>query len=122
MGTVFKKQTTRAVPAGAEVVEKGGERVARWRVRGKLRTAPLTTGASGDDRIATESATFFAKYRDANGQVAVRPTGCKDKQAAEQMLKKWEREAEQIKTGTLDKKALDAVKQAAVPLEEHLTA
>jgi hypothetical protein len=40
MGTVFKKQTTRPVPAGAEIVTRGTGRVARWRVRGKLRTAP----------------------------------------------------------------------------------
>src|SRR5688500_3110104 len=111
MGTVFKKQTTRAVPAGAEIVAKGGKRIARWRVRGKLRTAPVTKGAGGADRIVTESATYFAKYRDAGGKVVVRPTGCRDKQAAEQLLKKWEREGEQVKSGTLDKKALDAAKQ-----------
>ncbi|HVL15409.1 MAG TPA: hypothetical protein VM529_22750, partial [Gemmata sp.] len=122
MGTVFRKQTTRSVPTGAEIVEKGGGRIARWRVRGKLRTAPLTQGSAGVDRIVTQSATYFAKYRDAGGKVVVRPTGCRDKQAAEQVLKRWEREGEQIKSGTLDRKALDAAKQAAVPLEEHLTA
>src|SRR4051794_31179702 len=122
MGTVFKKQTTRAVPVGAEIVEKGGARLARWRVRGKPRTAPVTKGEGGTDRIVTESATYFAKYRDGAGKVVTRPTGCRDKQAAEQMLKKWEREAEQVKSGTLDRKALDAAKQAAVPLEEHLAA
>src|SRR6478735_1776184 len=111
MGTVFRKQTTRAVPAEAEIVEKGGGRIARWRVRGKLRTAPLTNGEGGTDRIVTESATYFAKFREAGGKVVVRPTGCRDKQAAEQMLKKWEREGEQVKAGTLDKKALDAAKQ-----------
>jgi len=34
-------------PAGAEIVEKKGERVARWRVRGKLRVAFLTKGSDG---------------------------------------------------------------------------
>lgn len=121
MGTVFKKQTTRAVPAGAEIVEKSGERIARWRVRGKPRTAPVTQGEGGGDRIVTESATYFAKFRDSDGKPVTRATGCRDKQAAEQLLKKWERETEQVKSGTLDKKALDAAKQAAVPLEEHLT-
>ena len=122
MGTVFKKQTTRAVPAGAEVMGKGGKRFARWRVRGKVRTAPLTTGAGGGDRIVAESATYFAKYREAGGKVVTRPTGCRDRQAAEQLLKKWEREGEQIKSGTLDRKALDAARQSAVPLEDQLAA
>lgn len=122
MGTVFKKQTTRSVPAGAEVVEKKGERLARWRVRGKLRVASLTKGSDGADRIVTESGTYFAKYRDADGAAVVRATQCRDKQAAEQLLKKWEREVEQVKSGTLDRKALDAAKQASAPLEDHLAA
>src|SRR5688572_14111793 len=113
MGTVFKKLTTRPVPPGAEVTVRNGERVARWRVRGKVRTARLTTGAGGADRIVTESATYFAKYRDADGAVRTRPTGCRDRQAAEQLLKRWEREVEQVRAGTLDRKALDAARQSA---------
>ena len=122
MGAVFKKQSTRVVPAGAEIFTKDGERLARWQVRGKLRTAPLTKGEDGSDRIVTESATYFAKFRDASGKPETRATGCRDKQAAEQLLKKWEREVEQVKSGTLDRKALDAAKQAAVSLETHLIA
>ncbi len=122
MGTVFKKQTTRAIPAGAEIVEKGGERVARWRVRGKLRTASVTTGEGGGDRIITESATYFAKYRNAAGVVVIKPTGCRDRQAAEQLLKRWEREDEQVKAGTLDQKSLDIGRLSTIPLEDHLTA
>jgi integrase len=122
MGTVFKKQTTRAVPAGAEITPKGSKRVARWRVRGKLRTAPVTKGKDGNDRIVTESSTYFAKYRDSDGVVVMKPTACRDKQAAEQMLKKWERVVDQVKAGTLDRKSLDAAQQGAAPLEEHLKA
>ncbi|OWK44031.1 tyrosine-type recombinase/integrase [Fimbriiglobus ruber] len=122
MGTVFKKQSTRAVPAEAEIVQKGGKRFARWRMRGKIRTAPLTTGVEGGDRIVTESSTYYAKYRDASGEVLVKPTGCRDRQAAEQLLKKWEREVEQIKSGTLDRKALDVARLAIAPVEEHLAA
>ncbi len=120
MGTVFKKQTTRQVPPGAEIVTKGGSRVARWGVRGKLRTAPLTTREGGVDRIVTESSTYFAKYRDAEGVLQIVPTGCRDRQAAEQMLKKWERKVEQIKAGTLDRKSLDVSRLAGAPLEDHL--
>ena len=122
MGTVFKKQTTRPLPADAEIVVKGGERVARWRMRGKVRSARVTTGTDGSARVVTESGTYFAKYRDADGSVVTRPTGCRDKQAAEQLLKKWEREAEQVKAGTLDRKALDTARRASAPLEDHLAA
>src|SRR5262245_52999571 len=122
MGSVFKKTFTKPVPADAEMFEKKGRRFARWRVNGKLSQALLTKGTNGTDRLLIEGRTFYAKYRNASGEVLTRATGCRDKQAAEQLLKKWEREAEQVKSGTLDRKALDAAKQAAVPLEEHLTA
>jgi integrase len=54
--------------------------------------------------------------------VVERPTGCRDRQAAEQLLKEWEREVEQIKAGTLDARALGAARKAAAPLEDHLAA
>ena len=44
MGSVFRKSYTKPIPAGAEVVAKNRQRVARWRVRGRLRSAPLTAG------------------------------------------------------------------------------
>jgi integrase len=121
MGSVFRQKITRPLPAGAEVVTRNGERVARWRVRGKLRTAPLTTGEDGSDRILTEARTYTARFRDHTGKVVTRPTGCKDEQAARQMLAGWEREAEQIKAGTLDAKDLDTSRKAAAPLEDHLS-
>jgi hypothetical protein len=119
---VFEKTTTRPVPDGAVIVGKDGKQVARWRVRGKLRAAPLTTGADGQPRIATRAATDTAKYRDHAGAVVERATGCRDGQAARQMLAKWEREAEQIKTGTLDARHLDSARRAATPVVEHLDA
>src|SRR5262249_6696627 len=106
MGSVFRKSYTKPVPAGADIVQKNGQRVARWRVRGKLKTAPLTTGDGGADRLLIESRTYYAKYRDHTGAVVTRPTGCRDEQAARQILARWEREVEQIKAGTLDAKDL----------------
>ncbi|MDB5310437.1 MAG: hypothetical protein JWO38_4639, partial [Gemmataceae bacterium] len=67
-------------------------------------------------------ATYYAKYRDAAGVVQLVTTGCRDRQAAEQLLKKWEREVEQIKAGTLDRKTLDVARMAGVSLDEHLAA
>ena len=119
MGSVFKKQTTRGLPAGAEVVAKGGKSVARWRVKGKLRTTPLSAHGT---RIVTDSATYYAKFRGHDGVVVTRPTGCRDRQAAEQHLAKWEREVEQIKAGTLDPAALAVAKHTSTPLADHFDA
>ncbi|MGL6073421.1 MAG: tyrosine-type recombinase/integrase [Fimbriiglobus sp.] len=120
MGTVFKKSITRPVPDGAEIIEKNGQRFARFRVRGKLRTAQLTINEDGQDRITTKAGTYTAKFRDHLGQIVEKPTGCRDEQAARQTLAKWEREVEQIKAGTLDPAKLDIVRQGSKPLVEHL--
>ena len=47
MGTVFKKQTTRPLPVGADIFTKGGQRFARWKAGKRTRTAKLTTGRDG---------------------------------------------------------------------------
>lgn len=91
MGTVFKKQTTRPVPPGAEIIVRKGERLARWKVKGKARLAPLTVGQDGGERIVTEAATYTAKFRDGAGLVQEVATGCRDADAARQVLADLER-------------------------------
>src|SRR5687768_2813812 len=98
MGTVFKKQTTRPLPAGAEIFVRKGERFARWKTKGKTRTAAMTTGKDGADRIVTESSFYVAKYRDGSGVVRVEPTGCRDETSARQVLAGLERKAELIRS------------------------
>ena len=45
-----------------------GVRLARWRdAKGKTKTAPVTTGKDGADRIRDESSTYVARYRDGDG-------------------------------------------------------
>ncbi|MFO0851838.1 MAG: tyrosine-type recombinase/integrase [Gemmataceae bacterium] len=51
-----------------------------------------------------------------------RATGCRDEQAARQVLARWEREVERIRAGTLDPAELDAARRAATPLVDHLAA
>jgi integrase len=120
MGSVFKKTTTRPVPRGAEVVERQGLRFARWRVRGKPRTAPLTTGADGADRIVTESRTYFAKYRDGAGAVRVEATGCRDEQAARAKLAEMERRAELVRSGVLTRAEGATADHRDTPLTDHI--
>ena len=67
MGTVFRKQTTRPLPAGAELFTKSVQRFARWKAGKRTRTTKLTTGRDGSERIVTQSATYFANDRDGEG-------------------------------------------------------
>jgi integrase len=123
MGTVFRKQVTRPLPAGAEMVARKGERVARWRdKRGKLRTAPITTGRDGSERIVTESLYYVAKYRDGSGTVQVVPTGCKDETAARSVLAELERTAELIRSNVITAAEAATGEHQATSLEEHFAA
>src|SRR6516165_7463381 len=102
MGSVYKKTVTRPLPPGAEFVERKGVRLARWRdASGKAKTAPLTTGKDGTERIRDESSTYFAKYRDGNNHVVEVPTGCRTEDAARQVLADLEPKAERLRAGLI---------------------
>ncbi len=118
MGTLFRKRTTRSLPTGAECFTKAGERFARRRSRGKADTAAIT-GTPEIPRIVPSSKTFTARYRDRTGIVVERPTGCRDRQAAEQLPGKWEREVEQVRAGILDPKQLETARASTTALETH---
>ena len=98
MGTVFKKTFTKPLPAGAEIFTRKGERFARWKdSKGRTRTAALTIGKDGSDRVAIESPFYVAKYRDGRGIVREVATGCRDETAARSVLGDLERRAELVK-------------------------
>jgi integrase len=123
MGTVFRKQTTRPLPRGAEIFTRKGERFARWKDRrGKTRTAPLTVGEDGSDRIVTESRTYTAKYRDGAGVVREEATGCRDETAARQVLADLERKAELVRSGVMTAAEAAIGDHQAAPLAEHFEA
>ncbi|QEH33951.1 site-specific tyrosine recombinase XerC [Aquisphaera giovannonii] len=97
MGSVFRKTTTRPVPAGAKISTQGGRLVARWDGKGKRAMAPVVTLPDGRQAIRQESSTYFAKYRDHDGTVKVVPTKCQDKSAAEHFLANLEKRADRIR-------------------------
>src|SRR5579872_6262704 len=121
MGTVYRKTYTKPLPAGAELFMRAGQQFARWKdAKGKTRTAKLTTGAAGAERILIEAKTFTAKYRDGSGIVVETATGCRDETAARRVLGELERRGELVKSGVMTA-AEDAIAdQQPVLLAEHL--
>jgi integrase len=98
-------------------------RFARWRDgKGKVRTAPLTAGRDGSERIRDESRTFFARHRDGNGVVVEVPTGCRDESAARQVLADLERRAERLRVGVLTPAEARSAEHLATPIGEHVDA
>ena len=123
MGTVYRKTATKPLPASAEIFIRVGQRFARWKdAKGKSRTAALTIGTDGTDRIVVEARTFTAKYRDGSNVVRETATGCRDETAARSVLADLERRAELVKAGVMTS-AEDAVADhQSVPFARHVAA
>ena len=123
MGTVYKPTATKPIPEGAERVTRKGKRFARWRDgKGKTRTAPITVGQDGAERIVIESSKYVARYRDGNGVVRVKPTGCRDEQAARSVLADLERRAELVRSGVMTSEEDAVSRHQETPLSEHFDA
>src|SRR5262249_54414709 len=123
MGSVFKKTVTRPLPPGAEIVVRQGVRLARWRAgKGMMRTAPLTIGRDGSERIREESSTYYAKYRDHTGVIVEVPTGCRDKSAAQRVLSDLERRAERVRSGLLTPAEDRMAEHLTITIAEHIEA
>lgn len=120
MGTVYRKQTTRPLPVGAELFTKRGQRFARWKAGKRTRTEKLTTGRDGTERIVTESPTFLAKYRDGQGIVCEVSTGCKDETAARAVLAELEKRAEKVRAGIITKSEDAMTVHQHTPLTDHV--
>ncbi len=123
MGSIFHKAWTAPLPPGAEVVDKQGKQMARWRLRsGKLRTAEVFVGRSGKLRIRGKTRAYVARFRDHHGTWVEVPTGCKDETAARAILNRLERRSELIRAGVVSEAEDCASQHAATPLAEHFDA
>ncbi|NOT01822.1 MAG: site-specific integrase [Phycisphaerales bacterium] len=123
MGMIFRKRYTMPVPAGAEITEQGGVRIARWQLRnGQRRSGEVVDCQDGKLRVRGQSRQFLARYRDGNGEIVEVATGCKDEIAARTVLTKLERNAELVRAGVLTTAETDIADHATSPLSKHVAA
>jgi len=134
MASLRRKQFLRPLPKDAEVLQvprKKKDRddskqepqfdlIARWKQDGKSKTAPVQTSSGGSLKIRVECANWMARYRDADGLIVERSTGCRDKQAAAAVLSQWQRRVELVKAGVVSKSEDRIADYAATPLADHL--
>lgn len=126
MATIYRKTVTKALPDDAELFERKGERLARWKdAKGRMRTAPVTVPSkgthAGKTRIVITSRTFTAKFRNGSGIVVEHPTGCRDESAARQVLADLVRRAELVKANVMTAAEDSAADHQTCPLDEHFT-
>jgi len=115
MGTVYRKCSVKPPPADAVVSEKNGVRIAKWKSKGKTRTAPVNDAG----RIVVKSAIWTAKYRDASGVCEV-STGCRDETAARKVLADLQRRAELVKVGLMSANEASAADHLHAPIATHI--
>jgi len=121
MGSLRKKTFTKPLPRNAELITKNGQQFAKWRDgNGKKKTAAVTIGQDGSQRIVVESPFWLAKFRDGVGVVKERSTGCKDKGAAQTKLTELERRAELVRSGVVTEFQEAIAGHMATPLAEHI--
>lgn len=123
MGAVYRKTFTKPLPGGAEIIVRGGERLARWAdTNGKTRTAPLTTGLDGSDRVLITASTYTAKYRDGSGHVREVATGCRTESGARKVLSDLQTRAEKVKSNLITAAEDAVVDHLTTPVSDHFTA
>ncbi len=123
MGSVYHKTATKPLFPNAEIIVRNGERIAKWKDRrGKTKSAPVTTGRDGSDRIVITARTYTAKYRDGEGIVREVPTGCRDETAAKSVLSELERRAELVKAGVISSSEDSVGRHQQTALVEHIDA
>ena len=117
MAIVYRKTHTKPLPAGAELFTRRGKKLARW-TDGHSRTQTAELSDDGQS-VVVKSGIWYARYRDANGVEKRVSTGCRDEQAASQVLADLLSEAEKVRSGILTPDESHAARYAARPLTKH---
>ena len=121
MATVYRKKIIRPMPEGAEIATQRGKQLACWRDgRGRKRMAEIAVGRDGVVRIATRTATYYARYSDGRGRRLDVPTGCRDETAARAVLADLVRRSELVKANVITPTEDAIADHQCIPLIEHV--
>jgi len=117
MASVYKQRKYKPIPENAEIIRRRIGKVARWvDGRGVKKEAPLSDDGT---QIILEIGPYWCKYRDRNGIVQRRSTGCQDKQCADSKLNAWILEDQQIDSKLVRPEEIDAKQHAQKPIKQH---
>ncbi len=117
MATVYKRTYKAAVPPGAEIVTRKGERFAVWTDNGQRRRAPLTADGT---RIVLQRAGYTIQYFDANGKRRKESVRCGDMDTAKQIAAEREKAAMLRRKFNITASQERLGKEARRTLAEHL--
>ncbi len=118
MATIYREKYRRPLPEGAVISERRGVKIARWTDdMGRAQVAKLEKDGK---RVVFKYENWFARYRDANGQVRRVSTGCRDEQTARQVLANLISDVEKVKSGIMTHDEARVGTHAEIPLDQHV--
>jgi len=117
MASVYKRSYTAALPSGAEIVQRKGERLAVWTADGRRHRAPLTPDGT---RIVLQRQGYTIQYFDHEGKRRKESVRCGDLDTAKQIAAEREKAAMLRRKGYVDPSQERLAKEARRPLAEHL--
>ena len=117
MASVLKRVRKEPMPAGAQIVERKGRRMAEWvDAKGKRRTAAVSKDGLG---IRVQSSTYTVQYMDEHGHPQRLASRCTDFDAAMQLGREKEKQAMQRREGLVDPTQERFSKAARQSIREH---
>jgi hypothetical protein len=121
MATIYRKTYTQPLPKNTQIVERNGQKMAMWvDDKGKKHFDQITTGTKGQTKIIRYSPTYLAQYRDADGQMVIESTNCRDEQAARHVLAELVKRVEHVKAGIISTQQCRTADHAKLLLQEHI--
>ena len=119
MATIYREKYRRPIPENAEIGMLRGKKVARWTDSGG-RTVVGEVEEDGK-RVIFQYENWFVRFRDADGIMRRVTTGCRDEQAAQQVLANIMSEVEKIKSGILSRDEAHVSVHSDAPLAQHVS-
>ena len=115
MSSIFRNEWTKPIPAGAEIRTKGKVTIAEWTSRGRTHR-----GAVVGDRVRLQSATYWARWKDADGRLVRADTGCREEANARKWLTDRLGEVERERLGIVTPADRRVAGHLKTDISEHL--
>ena len=117
---LFRRTHKKPIPEGATITRTRAGKVAKWTdPRGRKQTAAVSEDGQ---HILLEAATWTARYRNSEGKVIQRPTGCEKLEYAQTKLSDWLGLEEKRKAGIVTAGEATAAEWAYVSMTDHIDA
>ncbi|OQB34598.1 MAG: site-specific tyrosine recombinase XerC [Candidatus Hydrogenedentes bacterium ADurb.Bin179] len=114
---LFKRTHKKPIPEGATITRTRTGKVAKWTDQNGRHTAKVSPDGN---HILIESQKWTARYRNADGRLIQKPTGCERLELAQNKLSDWLALEEKAKSGVLSTQERGAAGWAFVPIDRHI--